>query len=192
MCLSKRDTLEIVGIVGFVLAIFSIWYSYYLSENAELEVWHELNKSKGRLTVWVKNKAIFRETGTVNFYRLEISDSKPHLQINSIKPNETTKVELEVNITERNISLQKRNVTYPKLAGFTLPYYKLYFATEKDASISYRINCDNCKSQGIIRRIPEYDIVEGWVSLMIINETFVAQGSIPIYRWVEFSLADVP
>src|SRR3989338_2195629 len=180
--MTKKEAMEIFG---FVLAMFSIWYSFYLSEMAELEVWHELNETTGRLTVWVKNNAIFRETGTINFFRLEVSDSKPHLQTNSIKPNETQEFELEVNINERNISIQQRNVTFPRIAGFTIPYYKLYFATEKDASITYKISCDNCKSQGVVKRIPSFDEVQGRLSLMVVNDTFIVYGSVPVYKWVQ-------
>jgi|SRR3989344_5677021 len=181
----------IIALLGFAIALFAIGLSFYLSEDAKLIVWHELNETKGRLSIYVTNDAIFKETGIINLYRLEVNDAKPHMQVESLKPGETKEFGLEVNITEENIPIKNRDLSPGALASVTFPYYKLYFATDKDASISYKITCDNCKTQGTVRRIPAFDVTEGSFGLQNVNNTLVVKGYLKVYKWIEFDLENI-
>ena len=84
-------------------------------------------------------------------------------------------------------SLQKKG-DWPLLASFQIPTKELYFITE-NTSISYKITCDNCYSQGIIRRIPEWQAIEGGFS---IGPNNTISGSVPIYSWTTYTLEDLP
>ncbi|MFZ3077328.1 MAG: hypothetical protein WA139_02640 [Candidatus Aenigmatarchaeota archaeon] len=185
---SGGSKLRFIEIIGLILTIFSIWYSYYLSESASLEVNQTIDTANNRLNIMVKNKAIFKETGNISFFRLEISDSKPFMITKSLKPDENFSYSLSINITGKNITIPPLKEKYPILVGCQFPYSKLYYATE-EASISYKITCDNCFSQGIVRRIPDFQIVIFNFTLNPVNKT--CHGSLPIYSWTNFRIEDI-
>lgn len=185
---THKNITFIVEVIGFVLAIFSIWYSYYLSEPAKLEVNYTVDVINNRLLISVKNTAFFKETGNVSLFRLEVSDSKPHMIIKSLVPNESFKFDLSINITSKGITIPSSEPTYPSLVNCTVPTYKLYFATEK-SSISYKITCDNCFSQGVIRRIPDFQRTQ--IEIIFNPENKTCSGTLPIYSWSQVGIAEL-
>ncbi len=172
-----------VSLVGFALTIFSIWYSWYLAEPARLEVWHELNETSGRLNIWIKNIGI-KDTGTIYFYRLEANPDKPHVVLNSsLAPNQTRQLGFAIKVEERNITALE-----PRMCS--MPAYGVYFATDKDLSISYKIECDSCRGS-IIRRIPPYDQIKMTTQVQSINDTIFCQVSVIDYSWEEIGIRNL-
>lgn len=169
----------IVAIVGIGLAFWQLQLALYQIEYPNLNVTHQLDEENGRLKIFITNTATLKETGTINFYRLEVSDWKPHMQLESLKPGQNVTFELSVKVSSKNFTIPQGPAEWPVLSNFTLPYFQLYFATE-DASISYRITCDNCYSQGIIRRIPNWQEVQPHLT---IGPNYTVRGSLPTYAW---------
>ena len=185
-------TLAVIGIIslivaigGFYIGLKQLQLAVFQTEYPTLNITHQIDEKNGRLNIFVKNTASRKETGAINFYRLEISDSKPHMQLESLKPGENITFGLEINV---NYTIPQSGIKWPLLANFQLPAYKLYFITEK-TSISYKITCDNCYPQGVIKRIPEFSAIESFI-IIGPNYSYI-KGSIPTYSWKTFSLEDL-
>jgi len=197
--MNKDDFALIISILSLIVATGGIFYAVqqldlalYQIEYPELNVTHQIDEEKGILNIFIKNTAKLKETGTINFYRLEISDSKPHLQLDSLKPGENTTLNISIKVDEKNYTLPSEKGELPLLTRFIkfrIPRYKLYFITEK-TSISYRITCDNCYPQGITKRIPEWQSIKGYE--FSIDENYSIRGFIPTYSWTTYSLKDLP
>ena len=184
----------ILSILSLLVAVVGIWYAVqqlnlalYQIEYPKLNVTHQIDEENGRLKIFIKNTALRKETGTINFYRLEISDSKPHMQLKSLKPGENITLDLSIKISEKNYTIHSEKGEWPLLTSFQIPTHKLYFITEK-TSISYKLTCDNCYSQGIIKRIPDWQEIRSRIS---IGPNYTIRGSIPIYSWTSYNLEDV-
>lgn len=185
----------------FIIAIFSIFFTYHLSEKESLErfkqlepailnVSHEIDVSNPKeqwLFIHVKNIAQFKSTGNITLYRIEVDPHKPHMILPSLEPNENRTIELRINYTQVNYSIKSENIGF----GVTceIPTSKLYFIHEKE-SISYKLTCDNCKTEGIIRRIPSLEAIE--TTLVFKPETRSCEGKFPTYSWVQYRLEDLP
>ncbi len=185
----QAKVLKVIEIIGFFLTIFSIWYSFYLSEQATLISNHTIDYENNKLIVSVKNKALFKETGNISFFRIEVSDSKPMMIVKSLKPNENFTFNLGINIGKKNVSVVSSfTPIYPALFNCSLSAYQLYYVTE-ETSISYRISCDNCPSQGIVRRIPDFQSAE--LKLILNPKDRNCGGLLTIYSWPKVSLREL-
>ena len=177
----------IVDIILFAIAIFSIWFAYYLSNPIDLEIWHNISIEEGRLYIYGKNNDFFRSTGDIELYRMEVNPEKPHMQL---RGNETLKrkksrmlFSLLIEINESEEFLLSEDFYKP----FSIPAVKTYFIMDKE-SISYKITCDNCRKQGIIKRVPDY----GGIDIRIaVGRSLPVMGKIPLYSWKEFDLEDL-
>lgn len=183
-----------ISILSLIVAVVGIWYAIqqlnlalYQIEYPKLNVTHQIDEENGRLKIFIKNTASKKETGTINFYRLEISDSKPHMQLKSLKPGENITLDLSIKISEKNYTIRSEKGEWPLLTSFQIPAHKLYFITEK-TSISYKITCDNCYPQGIIKRIPDWQEI---ISRISIDANYTIRGSVPIYSWITYNLSDL-
>ena len=160
----------------------------YDMEHAELIVNHTIDEKNGRIYVTIRNNATMKETGKIYFYRLGVDDANPHMVFDSLKPGETKTLNLAINISKKNFTVDKKNSTYPVLLEFQITQIsKLSFVTEK-TSLSYKITCDNCYSQGIIKREPESESSTVSITLQNINGTLVPSASIPIYKWITYDV----
>ena len=187
-----------ISILSLIIAGGGVWcamqqleMALYQIEYPNLNVTHQIDEENGILKITLENTASKKETGTINFYRLEVSDSKPHLQKPSLKPGENMTLNLAIEIDEKNYTIYSEKVEYPLLASFKIPestVHKLYFITE-DTSISYKITCDNCYPQGIVRRIPDWGTIESGFS---IGPNKTISGLVPIYSWTTYTPEDLP
>jgi len=176
-------------IIGLVLTILSIWATFYFSSPINFEIWDNVSEDQERLVIYGRNNDLFRSPGVINLYRLEVSDSKPHIQLQnnrSFKRGiEKMLFNLSINIGEEEIPTQ----TPECKQCVTIPYPNLYFLTEK-TSISYKITCDKCTPQGVVRRIPEFQMTPFSLSLDWIYKEF-GDIIVPTYSWVEVELEDL-
>ena len=178
-------SLTIIGLIITSVAFgFGAYAVLYQSEPAKLSEVHEVvmvNETNGRLIINVTNRAMFKETGRVFLYKIEANPFKPNMNISSIQSGQTRQFELEINVNKQEITIPQTSAEYK------IPFYKLYFVYENEASITYRITCDNCYSEGLLGRVPEGQSVP--IQLELKNGTL--EGFINVYSWVEFNLQDV-
>lgn len=187
----KKEKHLLIELIGFSLAIFAIWFAL----PTQLEVSYTLNETEQSLFLNIRNKEPFlKETGTINLYRLDITDSKPHIQLDSLLPNQKHEnLRLRVNFGEVEINMtESRNETF----GYTqclLNRTEYYFLTEA-TSISFKVSCDNCPPQGYFTRIPPYE--KGPPQKIKIpfsydTNTKTCSYIVPTYSWLELKLEDV-
>ncbi len=173
---------------GVVLTAISIWFGYYLSSPIDFEVWHNVSEDQERLVIYAKNNDQFRYPSKINLYRLEVNERTPHIQKPDDKSFKRGKEKMLFNLS---INIEKENVPFTKdncKNCFTVPYFNLFFLTEENF-ISYKITCDKCSPQGIVRRVPEFQMIPFSIILDPINKTF-RNLSIPKYSWTEVKLED--
>jgi len=181
----------IVGMIALLISIFGIYLAYYQIEYPKLIVNHAIvdkGDGNGRLQIYVKNNALFKPTGEINFFRMDINPSIPHMQVDSLDPGENITFDTDIKIFEKNYTFQREKSLPGALSRYGIPAHKLYFIME-EISLSYRITCDNCHSQGILKRIPELGSVETSFTLnQLTGEMF---GVLKIYNWTTYSLEDL-
>ncbi|MBS3075859.1 hypothetical protein J4429_05370 [Candidatus Pacearchaeota archaeon] len=192
MCLYKiKDELkdlrliDKINLMALLLGFFSLFFTLWLASPVELEISENIDVDAGRLNITVKNIDWIRSTGNIYLYRLEVSGDKPHIVLPDLKQRKINKFELNINVKEEPISAFRQVDEFGE--SCTVPFGKLYFVTEK-TSISYKISCDSCSAQGLIRRIPDFGAVKGINTLTSDN---YCNYSIPAYSWTEFYLEDV-
>lgn len=184
----------IVTVVGFGIAIWQLNLTLYQTEYPDLNVTHQIDKEKGILKITIENEASRKEIGTINFYRLEVSDSKPHKQFESLKPGDNKSVWVPINVYEKDYNVSVLDTEYPAFTAFELPgitQHKLYMMTD-NTSISYKITCDNCYAQGVVKRIPNWSIIETGFAISHTGSNYTASGILPIYSWVTYTPEDLP
>lgn len=151
-----------------------------------LQVNDTVNETEGRWYINVTNTHPLKETGAIYLYRLEKNPLKPHMSSKKgLKPGESKIYNLSFDFKEESIDFSQEELPYA-LCG-TVPYSKLYFIFEH-ISITFKITCDNCPSQGIIRRLPEFGAVH--FSVVLTNEN-ISKIEVPTYEWVDYNLEDV-
>lgn len=184
---------NILAIISLIISILAIFIAVYLSQPVNLKVWHKIDEENGKLLIYGKNNDFLRSTGTISIYRIEANPNKPHIQLNSLKPREERLLTgLNINIEEVNISTDMPGISksgkFINCSASSELIYHLYFITEQ-TSISYKISCDNCPSQGIIKRIPDFSNAELFLSPNL--STRQCTWSIPIYSWKNFSVESI-
>jgi len=155
-----------------------------------LNVTHQIDEENGFLKITIENTASRKETGTINFYRLEVSDSKPHKQFGSLRQGENRSFWVPINVDEKNYNVSVLESEYPTLTAFEVPRI-LYMMTD-NTSISYKITCDNCYAQGIVKRIPDWKTIEMGVAISRTGSNYTASGILPIYSWTTYTPDDLP
>ncbi|MBN1761902.1 MAG: hypothetical protein JW878_02315 [Methanomicrobia archaeon] len=184
----------IVTVVGFGIAIWQLNLTLYQTEYPDLNITHQIDKENGFLKITLENTASRKETGTINFYRLEVSDSKPHLQLESLNPGDNTSFFAAISVDEKYYNVSDLESEYPTLTAFELPgitRHKLYMITE-NTSISYKITCDNCHPQGFVKRIPDWETIETGFAISRTGSNYTVNGTLPIYSWVTYTPEDLP
>ncbi|MFW6029754.1 MAG: hypothetical protein ACOCRO_05815 [Halanaerobiales bacterium] len=177
---------QILVCISLFLAIVSIWFAYYLSTPINLEIWHKIKGEK--LIIYGKNHDLLRSTGPIELYRMNIDPNIPLMRLKGddiLGPREKNKLfSLEIN------RKQSKPFIKDKLLNKTtrIPAGKIYYVMEK-TSISYKITCDNCKNQGIIKRIPP--LSEITISTILNKKKGIKEFSIPIYSWPEYNLDEM-
>lgn len=191
-----------IEIIGIVIAISSVWFSYHLSTQESLERYKQLEPAVLNVTHWVnisdpqdkflfiniKNVAKFKATGNLSIYRIETNPYRPAILLPSLNAGENTTIQLGINYSIATYPIEFGEFLFEDwyVRNVTIPAYKLYYITEH-TSISYRIACDNCNSEGIVRRFPEFGTSE---PIIRVSKTTM-QLALPIYSWIDFSLDDL-
>jgi len=186
-----EDQKRVIKFIMLIITIVSIFLTYYQIEYPKLIVNETIvdnGDGTGRLKIYVENNALIKATGTINFFRLDINPNIPHMQINSLKPGENITFDTEIRISEKNYSFQENDLPPFALSSYKIPVYKLYFITE-EISISYKISCDNCYPQGILRRVPELGSIQ--TSFLLDPLTGEMSGKLKIYDWTKFDIDDL-
>ncbi|MEK6963831.1 MAG: hypothetical protein AABX70_05360 [Nanoarchaeota archaeon] len=172
----------------FVLTIISFafsWYSIVSSNPVFLEIDQRYDVDAGRLYVSVTNTHFLKRTGAISLYKLEINPNKPEqIYEEGIGPGETKNYSLTFKVKHAKINkspeMDKQN------DQFTLPAEAYYVYAH--TSISYKITCDNCPSNGFIRRIPPTQSMEFNIPL---NPQKKPEILLPVYEWVDYKLEDI-
>jgi hypothetical protein len=177
----KRSPWKAIEVVGFAISVLAIFLAFYFASPVNLSVRHEISyEDGGHLLIYGKNNDFFRSTGTIHLYRLEVSDSKPHMQLKgnyTLGPGqERLLFDVQINVSEKTFSIPADGIGQ----DYQLSLHEMYFVTEK-TSISYRITCDACSGQGIVERIPHQ---AGPVPLVMENGALTWKT--PVYTWDEF------
>ena len=194
--------------VGLALTILSIFLAFYLSAESTktsikiseealnktflmaipvtLEVKGTVNEIEGRWYINITNTHPLKETGKIYIYKLEINPDKPGMQLNrSLKPRESDLLSLTIKSKKENISfLQKIE---PFSYSWTLPASEVYYVNEH-VSISVRITCDTCSSQGVILRVPDFNEIP--INMVMTNRS-IQTMNINTYEWLDYNLQDI-
>jgi len=193
----KENLNLIIGVVTVLCFLFAIWQlhlAFYQIEYPNLNVTHQIDEENGILKITIENTASKKETGTINFYRIEVSDSKPHKQLESLRPGDNRSFWVPINVDEKYYNVSVLESEYPTLTAFEVPgitQHKLYLMTD-NTSISYKITCDNCYAQGIVKRIPDWKTIETGFAISRTGSNYTASGILPIYSWTTYTPEDLP
>lgn len=187
---AKKHPLNFIAVVGFILTIVSVWFSIiqiWQAEPAVLNVTQTINKETGMISIRFENIAKHKESGIINFYQLETNDFKPFKQYPSLKPGKSRIEEFPITTVLKNLTIT-RSSTNPQVS---IQINKFYLAL--GTSLSYRISCDNCYSQGIVKRWPDYEEMGKYerdfaFSLRRTEKGFeIINVSLPAYSWALIS-----
>lgn len=201
-------TLAVIGVFFGVVGIVSgyFWYNsgvetsirlseqslndtFWLTSPVNLQVNQSSNDSAGRLEIDVKNIHPTRGTGRIYLYKIEINPDKPEMiNVSGLAPGESMHFSLTYVETDANVSFGSQKTPYGGF-GASIPADKMYYITAHN-SITYRITCDNCPSQGYMGRLPEFSAIRAQLSVNYSNRSIVAV-SMPTYRWVDYQLSDI-
>ncbi|MBI2129539.1 hypothetical protein HYU07_04835 [Candidatus Woesearchaeota archaeon] len=160
-------------------------YTTWITSPVTLKVVDWVNESEGRWYINVTNTHPLRSTGTIYLYRFEINPHTPHI-INKtgIGPGQTIFYSLAFNVTEKDLFPNRSSLEPLHILTIS---NKAYYVMEHE-SISFKISCDNCPSQGIIRRFPDFEIVKYRMSFTTLGLTNL---TIPSYTWVDYTMKDL-
>lgn len=164
----------------------SINQTFIMTSPVILQAKDTINKSEGRWYINITNTHPTKETGKVYLYKLEINPDKPSMALDHyLKPGESDVFSLTIKSKEKNISFNKNLESF----GFsgTLPASKVYYVNEH-VSLSVKITCDNCPSQGIILRVPDFNAIP---MQMGITNKGIQRISIDTYEWLDYKLEDI-
>ena len=105
----------LLSIASLIVAVWCLGYAtqqldlaLYQIEYPNLNVTHQIDDENGRLIIFIENTASKKETGTINFYRLEVSESKPHKQLESLQSGENITLELSIKVDEKNYTIASK------------------------------------------------------------------------------------
>ena len=152
-----------------------------------LSIVETLDDNESRWNFTVTNSHPLKETGTIYLYRLEINPNKPHMALKGLKPGESNVFSLTFRKDNVNVTFsQQRN----KFGGCSLvpPAVQTYFVNDH-ISIGVKITCDNCPSQGITRRLPNFETID--FVFAIGNDNCARYISIPRYEWTDYLLEQI-
>ena len=160
--------------------------TYWMTAPVTLIVVHDYNESTGRLKIYAKNTHPLRETGRIYLYKLEANPSKPE-QVNEtgLKPGETQLL-FDLSFEVQYVCINKET---PFGKRIDVQAGKMYYIISNETSISYKITCDNCPSQGYIARIPDFQEISVRPEIDPKNRT--TKISMPVFRWTVFSLDEI-
>ena len=196
----QRDIkILLIGIfVSFMLFYLQIDQSLKSSEKSfnytllsampvDLDVKHSytINGSEGWLYINITNTHPFKRTGEVYLYKLEIDPDKPEmLNETGVGPSESKSYKLAFKSNKINISFESEEPYTVRI-----PSSKSQYAA-KHASITYKITCDACPPQGIIRRIPSFRSTIYYFDLDVLNG-MTNKVSMLIFEWVDYTIKDI-
>ncbi len=164
----------------------SINQTFLMTSSVILQTNDTINESEGRWYINITNTHPTKETGRVYLYKLEINPDKPSMALDhSLKPGESDIFSLTIKSEEKNISFNQN--LEPFGFSWTLPASKVYYVNEH-VSISVKITCDNCPSQGIILRVPDFNAISMQIGM---TNKGIQSISINTYEWLDYKLEDI-
>jgi len=168
----------------------SLNITYWLTSPVILKVNHTVKiiNNSGEILINVTNTHPLKDTGAIYIYRLEMNPNRPFTIEKNLEPNESRLYHLYFKTKEEGI---KSTVNFtPYGTKGEIPAGKLYLIQEH-VSISYKISCDNCPSQGVIRREPPFSTFFVGFKLTNIGGKSVPEYTIDIYEWVDCELKEI-
>jgi len=176
--------------LGFIFTFIALGFTFYEAEYPKLNVEHQIDEKNGTLNIFIENNAKLKKTGIINFYRLDISEITPYSQLDSLSPGQNHTFTLGINTDNINYNMSYRLRYDEGSIDYIFPQYKLLYSLSEQNSISYKITCDNCFSQGIIKRIPDFQKING---RFVLDSDYIPQNSsLTKYSWVVYSPKDLP
>lgn len=161
--------------------------TFWLTSPVTLLINDTVDEKEGRWNFNVTNTHPLKGTGTIYLYRLEINPDKPHMANHTgLRPGESRVFSLTFKSKKENVTFSQSKNRYGG-CDFVPPSVATYFVNDH-VSISAKITCDNCPSQGIIRRLPDFEVVDFTFTL---RNNCIINTSIPTYNWTDFKLEDI-
>ncbi len=188
---NKYNVDRIITVIGIILTLFGLFLSYYgiqksidiseqslndtfwLTSPVTLDINYTYDDKKGVMKINITNTHSRKGTGAISLYRLEVNPNTPYVVIEEgLSPYSSTNLSLLYEVSRKNLST------------FNGPSFLLPSNVSFNETISFKIVCDNCPSNGYIRRLPPFKISVYMVTLNPNNgKTDVA---IPKYRWLDY------
>lgn len=154
----------------------------WMTTPVNLNVTHELDDSAGRLNITVQNKHPSKNTGEIQLYRLNVDPNIPFMIFEEgLKPGEQHNFSLTFYVDCKETPLKGDIRSLIKINSSV--YAKAYHSTRTD-TLAYKITCDSCSPQGIVRSIPKSD--DTLFSFALTSKNYSV--CVPIYFWENLRL----
>jgi hypothetical protein len=172
--------------LAILLALFGIWLTIVSSSPINLKVWHNISSDQKQLYVYVQNNDWFRGTGDIDLYKLEINPFRPHMRFTGNQTVGPRKMKLLATLAIK-VNQSKEVILSKNLSHGAIPASLAYYINE-GISISYKVTCTNCRTDGYIQRIPDYQTIH--FNMVMDSDKNQLRASIPVYVWVQANLED--
>lgn len=160
--------------------------TFWMTAPVALRAESKINESSGIWEINITNTHPLKESGGIYLYKLEINPNKPSMYLNkSLKPGESEIFSLDFKSKENNITFNQTFGQY--FFSSTIPASEIYYINEH-TSISVKITCDSCSSQGIMLRVPDFNIVN--IEFVMSNNR-IQNYYIKSYQWVDYQISDI-
>ena len=151
-----------------------------------LQVNSTVDENEGRWYINVTNTHPTKETGKVYLYKLELNPDKPSMALDrSLKPGDSEVFSLTIKSKKENITFSQ-NIE-PRGFSWTPPSSEAYYVNEH-VSISVRITCDACSSQGVLLRVPDFGSI---LMEFVMTNKGIQSINMNTYEWLDYKLEDI-
>ncbi len=164
------------------LAEQSLNHTFWVTTPVSLLVNDTFDESENRWTINVTNGHPFRDTGSIYLYRLEKNSHRPHL-INLAGLSSGESVIFSPVVKSDVVYIDFNRTELPYGFGARIPVGEAYYANEY-FSISFKLTCDNCPAHGIIRRLPDFGVIQPILTYS--SNVGVTNVSLPYYEWMDY------
>ncbi len=128
-----------------------------------------------------------KETGRIYIYMLENDQNKPAFSLSSIKPGESILVKL--NFIERSLPYPFDKVLLSNGYGVGFHTQQAQYIETYFSSITTKINCENCPSDGVLIRLPSFS--DKFDLSGVSNGYEVTNITLPVYNWINYNLSSL-
>lgn len=162
--------------------------TFWLTAPVVLSINQTYDEGTNILNITYENTHPLKDTGEIQFYRLNIDPFKPLEVEPSLGPGETSSIALPVH--SACIDTAKSLGLYNSVTVNSDAYAKSYYATNAETT-TYKITCDNCASQGFVRRYPKYREVKYATTVRNINGSLDMSICTLLFYWEDYSKEDL-